>query len=163
MCKRRRSSYTIEFKISVVEALRESKKQNVSKTAIKFGVDRKRVREWNNAYQKFKSIKQNLQKTRKKVEFVRQVKSREIENGVLMYLKSQLATCRKVKNKDLQQKALEIANFHGLTTFKASNMWLYRWKKRNQVISRRFTLGSTGSCSEEEDDEDLIIDVENDD
>ena len=43
-------SYTVAFKIEVVEWYRSEGMQNVTQTAKKFGVDRKRVREWNGKY-----------------------------------------------------------------------------------------------------------------
>ena len=134
--KRRRSSYTIEFKVHVVEAFRHSNQQNVSKIATEFGIDRKRVREWNYTYDKLKKMNGDLQKRRRKVEFSRQVRSREIEEGVLHYYYQQRAAGHRVKNKDLQQIALYIAHNVGIPDFKASNMWLYRWKKRHQLLNK---------------------------
>ena len=43
-------SYTVAFIIEVVEWYRGEGMQNVTQTAKKFGVDRKRVREWNGKY-----------------------------------------------------------------------------------------------------------------
>ncbi|RDD36995.1 Tigger transposable element derived 5 [Trichoplax sp. H2] len=134
--KRRRSSYTIEFKVHVVEAFRHSNQQNVSKIATEFGIDRKRVREWNYTYDKLKKMSGDLQKRRRKVEFSRQVRSREIEEGVLNYYYQQRSAGQRVKNKDLQQIALYIAHKTGIPDFKASNMWLYRWKKRHHLLNK---------------------------
>ena len=44
-------SYTVFFKVEVVEFYRNKGMQNVSSTARKFGVDRKRVTEWNDKYE----------------------------------------------------------------------------------------------------------------
>ncbi|EDV25740.1 uncharacterized protein TRIADDRAFT_55153 [Trichoplax adhaerens] len=130
---RKRKAYSVAFKLQVVEALRFSPRSNISQIAIRFGVDRKRVREWNNSYDKLRLIVDAKKKDRKKVQFVRQVRSQEIEDGVLNYMKEQINLGVSVKNKDLQHKALEIAHTIGLLDFKASNMWLYRWKKRHNI------------------------------
>ena len=45
------NSYTVEFKMLVVDWLRKNDR-NVSKTAREFEVDRKRVREWDKNYDK---------------------------------------------------------------------------------------------------------------
>ena len=48
---RKQDSYTVEFKILVVDWLRKNDR-NVSKTAREFEIDRKRVREWDKNHDK---------------------------------------------------------------------------------------------------------------
>ena len=46
-------SYTVAFKIEVVEWYRGEGMQNVTQTAKKFGVDRERVKEWKGSMMRF--------------------------------------------------------------------------------------------------------------
>ena len=61
----RRNSYTVDFKILVVDWLRKND-GNVSKASREFEVDRKRVREWDQKYDTLQShSKGHLSKRRK--------------------------------------------------------------------------------------------------
>ena len=58
----------------------------------------------------------------------------DLEIGVLDYLLDERTAGRPVNNRDLQDKAREIArDIEGLEDFKGSDGWLTRWKKRNAV------------------------------
>ena len=59
---------------------------------------------------------------------------------MLNFLLDERGDGRCVSNADLQAKAVSIArNIEGFEDFKASNGWLTRWKRRNQVGIRRGT------------------------
>ena len=58
-------SYTIEYKVEAVEWHRKKNGENVSMTANKLGVDRKRVREWNAKYDQLAGQCHGKQKKRK--------------------------------------------------------------------------------------------------
>ena len=49
-------SYTVAYKVDVVEWLRTEGNGNVSLTARKYGVDRKQVREWGNNYDELVAV-----------------------------------------------------------------------------------------------------------
>ena len=53
----------------------------------------------------------------------------ELDEAVLEFLIEERVAGRPVRNKDLQAKALELAPQLGVPpTFKASSMWMKRWK-----------------------------------
>ena len=78
-------------------------------------------------------------KKKRKLYQGREVRSIEIDQVVLLFLDEERAEGRVVRNKDLRQKANEIAGGLGLQDFSASQMWLKRWKKRHSVCTHRST------------------------
>ena len=67
--------------------------------------------------------------------------SPELDTAVFDYLVEERAVGRPVSNKDLRHKALELSQSGNFTvtvpsTFKASAMWLKRWKRRRGVSLR---------------------------
>ena len=135
----RRSSYTVEFKIKVVDWLRKND-CNVSKAAREFEVDRKRVRE------KYEVLKGNSVGSKAKCckigECGRNPLSTDQDLHVFRYLEEERAEGRVVTNSDLTRKALQIALGLGLTSFRASPGWLLRWKQRHSVGVRCGTNSS---------------------
>ena len=75
----------------------------------------------------------------KKTHQGREVQLIEIDQAVLLFLDEERAEGRVVRNKDLCQKANEIAGGLGLQDFSVSQMWLKRWKQRHSVCTRRST------------------------
>ena len=67
------------------------------------------------------------------------IASNELDVAVFQFLEEERSEGRYVRNCDLQQKAMEMAAGLNLPSFKASNMWLSRWKKRWNVGRRRGT------------------------
>ena len=67
------------------------------------------------------------------------VTSQELDVAVFQFLEMERSKGRCVRNKDLQEKALEIADTLGLSAFKASPQWLCSWKKRWNIGFRRGT------------------------
>ena len=59
-------SYSIEFKVEAVEWHRQNG-ENVSLTANKFGVDRKKVRDWNTKYDQLAGRCHGKQKKKQKI------------------------------------------------------------------------------------------------
>ncbi len=78
----------------------------------------------------------------------------DLDMAVLDFLLEERAAGRPVSNRDLKDKARELANeIDGLDNFQGSNGWLRRWKKRNSVGIRR---GTNDSQKLPEDCADLI-------
>ena len=65
--------------------------------------------------------------------------SHELDIAVFEFLEAERCEGRCVRNKDIQEKALEIADGLPLPEFKASCQWLQSWKKRWNVGFRRST------------------------
>ena len=63
-------SYTVAFKIEVVEWYRGEGMQNVTQTAQTFGLDRKRVREWNGKYDAHLDVNVGDGKKKRKIQFL---------------------------------------------------------------------------------------------
>ena len=69
----------------------------------------------------------------------RELVSQELDVAVFQYLEEERAEGRCVRNQDLKEKAIELADTHGLRDFKATNQWVCHWKKRWNVGFRRGT------------------------
>lgn len=80
----KRSSYTIEFKMQAVDWLRNG--GNISAAARAFGVDRKRVREWDRDYEKFVAHNIGHEKKRRKLHPGRAPASTAVNQAVFEYL-----------------------------------------------------------------------------
>ena len=66
-----------------------------------------------------------------------------VDAAVLAYLTDERSAGRPVSNKQLRAKAMEEATKLNVpASFKASDMWLKRWKKRNHVSMRMATNDS---------------------
>ena len=129
LCRRRRS-FTVEYKIQAVKYLRANN-CNVSKTAREYGVERVRIREWNKNYIKLAAENEGDRKKKRKLHVGRRPISIELDNAVYQYYKNELSHDRLVSNKSLKKKALELAKELNISqTFRASDTWLKRWKKR---------------------------------
>ncbi len=132
-------SYTVEFKLKAVETLRSDPDHNISATAKKFSVDRRRIREWDQSYDKLVQALYGRMKKKRKLHCGAAVASHNLDIGVFEYLEDERSEGRAVSNRDLQEKARELADSMGLVGFTASRMWLWRWKKRWNVGRRRST------------------------
>ena len=123
-------SYTVSFKVEAVEALRSHPEHNVSAVAKSYSIDRKRLREWDKSY--YKLLEAHIGKGKKKRKLLQgaDVLSPELEIVLFEFLENETSEGRAVRNKDLCEKALEVAGTLGLESFKASNHWLWRWKRR---------------------------------
>ena len=108
-------------------------------TAKEFGVDRRWIREWREDWYMLQQNMIGEKKTKRKLHQGREVRSIEIDQAVLLFLDEERAEGRVVRNKDLRQKANEIAGGLGLQDFSASQMWLKRWEQRHSVCTRKST------------------------
>ena len=109
---------------------------------------RKRVREWERSYDKLQPLCHGKTKKKRKLRqgllcsfFLisltrhnklpgREIMSQELDVTVFEILEGERTEGRCVRNKDLREKALEIAETLFLPNFKASSQWLARWKRR---------------------------------
>ena len=134
--KNRQASYTVEFKIKVISWYKENG-ENKHETSRRFGIDRKRVREWVDKEDQLRGSRVGAEKKKRKVNGGKPPLSAELDKQVLDFLIEERVAGRPVMNRDLTRKALQVATELALPdTFKASPMWLKRWKKRNQVSLR---------------------------
>ena len=124
------NSYTVQFKILVVDWLRKNDR-NVSKTAQKFEIDRKRVREWDKNYDKLLENKTGQLAKKRKIGCGRKPLSVDLDVKLFEFLEEERSEGRPVLNELLRVRALQIAG--GLQmegTFTASPGWIARWKRR---------------------------------
>ena len=128
----RRNSYTVAFKISVVEWLRKNE-ASCHKAAKEFSIDRKRVREWSERYDVLKQHGGGVSGKHRKLSTGRAPLSADLNQRVFDYLEEERSEGRPVSNDALMAKAAQIAGGLGLEDFKASRGWLWRWKRRNNV------------------------------
>ncbi|KAL8593325.1 hypothetical protein ACOMHN_009978 [Nucella lapillus] len=135
----RRQSYTVEFKLATLDYLEHFANGNVSQTAEEFGIDRKMIREWRTNRNSLIQHDRGTEKKKRKLHRGRYILSQEVDQAVLDYLNNEQAEGRVVRNKDLQRKAMELAGAQQLQGFRASPMWVKRWKKRHGVSTRRGT------------------------
>ena len=133
-----RASYTVDFKLSVVEWVRSGEKslREASKT---FGVDRKCIRQWVRESANLGSARLRQGPQTRKLHGGRGPLSQELDRLVLGYLLERRRHGADVDDQELRQKAVEGAKLLGLADFKASPSWLRGWKARNGVSEPRLT------------------------
>ena len=123
----RRSSYTVKFKVFVVEWQRKNN-ASVHKTAKEFSVDRKCVCDWNDKYSLLKMQSSGAQGKRRRVCCGKPLLT-ELDQKVYEFLEEERSQGRAVSNKLLKLRALQVAGGLKIEGFKASCGWLERWKK----------------------------------
>uniref|UniRef100_A0A914PLT1 HTH CENPB-type domain-containing protein n=1 Tax=Panagrolaimus davidi TaxID=227884 RepID=A0A914PLT1_9BILA len=64
-------------------------------------------------------------------------KFNDINVGVLQEFLDMRSELEEIHDRDIVDSALKVADELGLTTFKASEAWLYRFKKNNGIVSRK--------------------------
>ena len=115
MTSLRRNLYTIEFKVSVVEWQRKNQ-ASLHKTAAKFSIDQKQVREWRDQYSVLEANECGAKKKR-----------RRLYNGGrrplpvdldLQFLEEERSKGRVVTNNVLRTKVVQIAGSLSIQGFK---------------------------------------------
>ena len=101
-------SYTVTFKLQVIQWHRQNG-GNVSETARNFNVDRKRVREWMGQEDVLLMHRRGAEAQKKRIGGGASAKSEELDALVLDWLMDERAAGRPVSNKDLMDKARDIA------------------------------------------------------
>ena len=133
----RRHSYNVGFKLMIVEWHRKNGR-NVSQTARKFNIDRKRVRDWESQYDMLFQRSVDKDKKQRRLGSGRVPLSGDLDQKVLEFLEDERSEGRPVTNKQLKATALQIAGGMGLS-FSASDSWFSQWKQRFCVGYRCFT------------------------
>ena len=134
----RQRGYTVDFKVMVVNWLR-AHEQNISLTSREFGVDRKRVREWDQKYDYLQQHNKGTSAKKQRLGGGRCSMSKELDDKVFEFLEEERSNGFAVSNRLLLRQASEIAGGLGLQDFKGSTGWLQRWKRRYNVGYRRGT------------------------
>ena len=138
MATLRRNSYTVEFKLSVIDWQRKNQ-ASIHQTASEYSIDRKRVREWSQKYTLLRANAGGTKKKRRKINGGRPPASVDLDLKVFEFLEAERSEGRVVTNDMLQMRALQIAGGLQLDAFKASYGWLWRWKRRYGVGMRTGT------------------------
>ena len=133
----RRNSYTVSFKVSVVEWQRKNE-ASIHRTAKYFSIDRKRVREWCQKYSLLKGQTSGAPGKRRRLCWGKPL-SVELDQKVFEFLEEERSEGRPVSNQLLKTKAIQIAGGLKIAGFRASCGWLNRWKQRYNVGVRAGT------------------------
>ncbi len=127
-------SYTVSFKLKVVEFAKANQNNNL--TAKTFGVSRKRVIEWRKAEKDFLELDG---KRKKRIGSGKKVDYPDIEAQLLEWIKERRNGGARVTGKALKKQCLRLHRQNGNQGFKASCGWLRRFMKRNNMTFRRTT------------------------
>ncbi len=137
----RRCSYTVEFKVMVVDWLRKND-HNLSKTARNLKLIENVFGNGTRCTKTSKSNCVGSKVKRRKIGGGRRPLSTDLELNLFQYLEEERAQGRVVTNLDLSRKAIRIAERLALQNFKASPGWLLNWKRRHSVGIRCGTNSS---------------------
>ena len=129
-----RASYTVDFKLSVVEWV-QSNGKSVRAASKQFGVDRKCIREWLKERDVLGSARVLHGPQKRKLHGGRCPLSQELDRLVLSFILESRKLGREVSDLELKNKALQLSQLLGLPDFKASPSWLKGWKHRNNISS----------------------------
>lgn len=129
------NSYTVEKKLSVL-AWHRTNGANLHATSRHFSINRKRIREWISKENELLQNNYGQARRKRKLGLGRSSLSEELDDSLFEFLETERSAGHAVSNKMLQQEAVRIAEDLGLQDFKASDMFLCRWKKRLNVTMR---------------------------
>lgn len=118
--------------------VKEAKNTSINKASTKFGVDRKRIREWIGQEKagKFDAVSPV---TYRLPGAGRHVTSEKIDNEIYEWFLSMRQKGLRVSGKRLRMEAQHRYIMNGITGFKASDGWLRKWKRRHSVSQRTKT------------------------
>lgn len=127
-----RKTYTLEFKLKVLDWLKANK-SSVRGTARQFGIHRRMIQRWLENERELNSTILTRGSHCKKLSSARSGGSRseEIGEGLAVWYESLFS--RDVTDKELAEKAREIAARLNQKDFKVTPSWLRWWKKRNNI------------------------------
>lgn len=128
--KATRRTYTLEFKLGVLEWVKKHK-SSVRAAARRFGIHRRMVQRWIDGEAKLTEAAMLCGTQRRKIRSGRPVLSEELDMRLSLWLQAQV---KPVSDQLLKSCALGIAAELGLPNFKASNKWLQSWKKRHNAM-----------------------------
>ena len=130
-----RASYTVDFKLSVVEWVKNGGK-SLREASKQFGVDRKCIRQWVRGKTELGSARLRQGPQTRKLHGGRCPRSEELDRLVLAFLLDRQRLGLHVRDHELKEKAMQTAKLMGLEDFKASPSWLKGWKARNGFADR---------------------------
>ena len=127
-------AYTLQYKLSVVDWIKRHS-SSTRAASKRFGLHRKIVRTWLEKEAELHAAVSSVGPQRSRLRVGgRKPLSPELEHRLLSWLENRRRNGATVSDRQLQDKALDIAAEMGLANFKASNMWLSRWKRRGNVV-----------------------------
>lgn len=126
-------TYAASFKLKVVQVAEEKGKRFAAK---EFNVHRKRVQEWC----KNKTQLQAAPKSQKRKPGAgRPLRYPDIDTQLMRWFEERRECGVRVTGKSLRREALRLHMENGNQSFKASNGWYRRFKKRHNIVFRRTT------------------------
>ena len=128
-----RSSYTVDFKLSVVEWLKNGGR-SLREASKQFGVDRKCIRQWVREKAVLGSARLQRGPQKRKLHEGRGPLSQDLDRLVLGYFLERRRLGFDVTDEELRKKALCTSQLLGLEDFKASSSWLKGWKCRSGIV-----------------------------
>ena len=125
----KRASYTVQFKMSVVEWV-ESTGSSLSAASRKFSVDRKMIRNWIVEKERMRLALLVRGPGKRKLHEGKSPASEELDKLVLEHYLAARAQGSHLNNREVKEAALRYADMLGLRQFKATSSWLACWKGR---------------------------------
>ena len=138
-----RRSFTISFKLKVLKFIESF---SLNKAAKKWAIDHRLLRRWRKDQEKLKEA--SLKHARRHVEHKAKSSKRSgfdknLEEILLLWIRTCRQSCKVVDSKAIKQKALTIARDADQdSSFQASSGWIHRFLKRNGLACRR--ISTTG-------------------
>ena len=130
-----RASYTVDFKLSVVEWVR-SGGRSLREASKQFGVDRKCIRQWVREKAILGSARLRQGPHTRKLHGGRGPRSHDLDRRVLEFLLEQRRLGLDVGDGEVKQRAMDVARALGVEDFKASPSWLKGWKMRSGIVEQ---------------------------
>ena len=130
-----RASYTVDFKLSVVEWVKDGGR-SLRAAAKQFGVDRKCIRQWVKERDVLGTARVLHGPQTRKLHGGRCPLSHELDRLVLGFILERRRLGKEVRDHELKCKAVQVSELLGLPDFKASPSWLKGWKHRNGLSDR---------------------------
>ena len=127
-----RASYTVDFKLSVVEWVKNGSK-SLREASKQFGVDRKCIRQWVRERAVLGSARIRHGPQTRKLHSGRGPLSEDLDRLVLNFLLEQRRLGVMVGDSELKGRAIHMAQILDIDDFKASSSWLKGWKTRNGI------------------------------
>ena len=133
MSDKKRSSYTVGFKLKVVNFAEEHSKHKAAKV---FKVDRRMVIMW---CKKKDTLKELPKDAKCATGQGRKVAFPVIEDRLLQWLKDRREKGGRVIGKALKAECIRLHRMYGCQSYKASKGWCEKFKKRNRIVVRKTT------------------------
>lgn len=132
------NSYTVAKKLEAIKWHKDNGSV-IHRTSKHFGIDRKRIRDWLSKEEFLTASNHGEKKKLRKLTSGRKPLSEELDDALFEYFEKERENGFAVSNRMLEEEALKIATSIGILDFKASSMYIKRWKNRFNVSMRRGT------------------------